>query len=350
MSRRSSLFESISRKSSRTNSEKSEREKEVDSGVEHGSQLESNGEGDVEKDFPNESFKSFKSFDDHPVTESDLKNIVKFYADDRIKNMLSDPSILSSSFGKRAEAKEERLALKFIRGKHNHVSKAVDSFVATARWRVENDVDNALSWGFEKIELAKELYPHSWHGWDKKGRPVYIERLGMLNVKKLAKEVNVEQYARYHILHWEYANQVLFKKATESSGRPVDEIVSILDLKGVGTTLMHPTCGEFFKQIMKIDDEYYPESGVMFIVNVPWIFSAIWSIVGIFVGSRAREKVRIVRGKNVKDELIKFIDAKYLPDFLGGTSKWREAEEESHYIQLCLKKDGNGQDILPNNK
>ena len=55
----------------------------------------------------------------------------------------------------------------------------------------------------------------------------------------------------------------------------------------------------------------------MFIVNAPFIFSAIWAIVKGFIDEKTRKKINIIGGKYQK-KLLAAVDAENLPVWLGG--------------------------------
>lgn len=45
----------------------------------------------------------------------------------------------------------------------------------------------------------KDIYPHGYHGTDKLGRPVYIERIGKLDINKLFTITTEERIIRHYI-------------------------------------------------------------------------------------------------------------------------------------------------------
>jgi hypothetical protein len=58
--------------------------------------------------------------------------------------------------------------------------------------------------------------------------------------------------------------------------------------------------------------------GNMLIVNSPYFFSGVWSMIKTFLDERTRGKIRIM-SNGWKPVLLEYCDADTLPDFLGGT-------------------------------
>lgn len=75
------------------------------------------------------------------------------------------------------------------------------------------------------------------------------------------------------------------------------------------------------KTVAGITSDNYPENmGTMFVVNAPFLFYGIWSVIKGFLDERTTNKVKII-GSSYQKELLLMIDADKLPDFLGGKCK-----------------------------
>jgi hypothetical protein len=62
----------------------------------------------------------------------------------------------------------------------------------------------------------------------------------------------------------------------------------------------------------------YPETmGKFFIVNAPWTFSTVWTLVKPWLDEVTVKKIEISRDGNVKG-LLQYIDEENLPKELGG--------------------------------
>ena len=73
-------------------------------------------------------------------------------------------------------------------------------FTACMEWRNNEGIDTILEdFVFEEADACQQIYPHGYHGVDKLGRPVYIERFGILNIPKLFEATTRERFLRHQI-------------------------------------------------------------------------------------------------------------------------------------------------------
>ena len=86
---------------------------------------------------------------------------------------------------------------------------------------------------FEEFEEVQRHYPHGYHGVDRQGRPVYIERLGMIEPSKLMNVTTVERFLKYHIQGFEKAFAEKFPACSIAAMRHIDTTTTILDVHGV---------------------------------------------------------------------------------------------------------------------
>ena len=75
---------------------------------------------------------------------------------------------------------------RFLRARKWDLAAAEEMFLEAENWRKENKVDELYAtFTFPEKKAVSELYPKFYHKADVDGRPVYIEQLGNLNIKKL---------------------------------------------------------------------------------------------------------------------------------------------------------------------
>jgi hypothetical protein len=187
------------------------------------------------------------------------------------------------------------------------------------QWRVEYNVAEILRFPFPEVNDVKLYYPHGFHKTDRLGRPIYIERLGALNVDRLWEVTTYERMERYFVREYERLLHYRFAAASEAAGRRIENTLTILDLGGASTKLMSKKNYSLVQKISKIAQDYYPEIlGNMFIVNTPFLFKGGYAVIKPWLDKKTKEKIS-VQGSGFAKKLLELADPADLPEFLGGT-------------------------------
>jgi hypothetical protein len=156
--------------------------------------------------------------------------------------------------------------------------------------------------------------------YDKKGRPIYFERTGAINMAELVATFTPEQLVRRHIWYMEMQIARMRKSPLgiwNGGTERVEQMTHILDLKGLS---MNPSMSivHVFKECTRIDQTYYPERmGKSLIIGAPALFYGIWSMVTPLLDPVTKEKITIF-GSDYEDTLLELIDADQLPVEYGG--------------------------------
>ena len=170
----------------------------------------------------------------------------------------------------------------------------------------------------EHLIEIKKLYPHGYHRTDKLGRPIYIELYDKTDVNGLFKLTTEDKMVKYYIKQYERQVKYIFPACSAVVKRPVEQSCTILDANGIGIFSLAGPIKGFVKLASDIGQDYYPEMlGKMTIINVGFLFRAIWSMVKSFIDAKTQSKISLLKSDYQK-ELLNLIDADKLPKFLGG--------------------------------
>lgn len=107
---------------------------------------------------------------------------------------------------------------------------------------------------------------------------------------------------------------------SRKAGHLLETSCTIMDAKGVGLTSVSSVYS-YLQRASGVSQDNYPERlGRMYIINAPWGFSGVWSVVKKFLDPVTVEKIHIL-GSGYKSELLQQIPAENLPATVGGSCK-----------------------------
>ncbi|KAL0891725.1 hypothetical protein Bca101_015708 [Brassica carinata] len=214
---------------------------------------------------------------------------------------------------------DHHMMLRFLRSRKFDIEMAKQMWADMLNWRKDYGADTIVEdFDFEEIDEVVKYYPQGYHGVDKEGRPIYIERLGLVDATKLMKVTTIDRYLKYHVKEFEKTFNVKFPACSIAAKRPIDQSTIILDVQGVGPSSFNKAARDLLQRIQKIDNDNYPETlNRLFITNAGIVFRTMWKAIKPFLDPKTTAKIHLLSSKE-QSKLLEIIDANELPEFLGG--------------------------------
>lgn len=217
---------------------------------------------------------------------------------------------------------EDSSLARFLIARGFNVEKAHEMYVNTMNWRKENQVDDILeNFRFDEKDEVMRIFPHYYHKLDKKGHPIFFQRLDCQDFGALLQVTNVDRLVRYHIQIWERVIKQMFPAASEAAGRQIFTVTVVVDLKDarLADFFKYKELRDLLKRMTLIDQDNYPEQmGSMMVINTPLLFRTIWKVLKRWMDKRTQEKI-IVLGTKFREHLFELCPTDSIPAHFGGS-------------------------------
>lgn len=148
--------------------------------------------------------------------------------------------------------------LRFLRARDFNVEKAREMLSQSLIWRKKHGVDK-IQTDYQMPPVVKEFFPGGWHHHDKEDRPLFILRLGQMDVKGIIKSAGEEGLTRLTLSICEEGLR-LTEEAAHKLNRPISTWCLLLDLEGLNMRHLWRPGMKALLHIIEICEANYPET------------------------------------------------------------------------------------------
>jgi hypothetical protein len=196
---------------------------------------------------------------------------------------------------------DDIVVYRYLKGWKFDVPTTITQMNNMLAWRAENKMDLVRQQAakmevkdFPYQDLLMQCYPkNDFHGYDKKGQPVSVERIGKLDLALFLKLFTLETI--FENFKYIFEKRALLQEEASARSGKLIRFCRILDLEGVGRQHLNPSGISMLKSILGQGTSNYPETlGTMFIVNAPWAFSSIWAWISPMLKESTQKKIHVL--------------------------------------------------------
>ncbi|KAJ8042971.1 SEC14-like protein 2 [Holothuria leucospilota] len=217
------------------------------------------------------------------------------------------------------EKHTDHYLLRFLRARNFNLKKSEEMIRKCIDWRIKNKMstfiqDNPLP------EAIDKYWPRGQSGVDKEGNLIEITNIGSVDPRGVIYSLKSSEREKVFI----YLIEIMYynaKKNSEKQGRYIEGLTIILDVDGLGPSILWKPFISLFNEMMVVMEQYYPETVKrVFITRPPAMFPLAYSLVKPFLHEDTKKKVKVLKSSsNWQATLLKYIDADQLPKHWGGT-------------------------------
>lgn len=198
----------------------------------------------------------------------------------------------------------------------------VDELVRTFDYKEKPQVFEYYPQYYHKTDKARcdtKLLATQWLTWGlQDGRPLYIEQLGNIDLKKMYQITTGDRMLQNLVVEYEKMADPRLPACSRKAGQLLETSCTIMDLKGVGISSA-PSVYGYLQQASAISQNYYPERlGKLYIINAPWGFSSVFAVVKRFLDPVTVEKIHVL-GSGYQSQLLEQVPKENLPKRFGGS-------------------------------
>lgn len=248
-------------------------------------------------------------------------------------------SQLQTEFARDPALNTDWTLLRFLRARKFDKQKTLEMLKKTIKFRAEKNMDRIAQIDKEKIAHIASFFRTFHYTIDRFGRPVIIDMIGASKVNEALQVFEMRDIQDYLIQTYERMIRIEFPICSSVVKRRVDRTFLIFDIAGLGLgKVLQGKFREFLNFSTALGQDHYPEVlGRLFVINAPFIISAVFKIVNSWLDEKTQRKISVVYNVGTK-KLAEDIPLERLPLCLGGQNPapladaqnpWKAATEES---------------------
>ena len=106
-------------------------------------------------------------------------------------------------------------------------------------YRNENGLDNIIyGYEFKYNDVLAPIYPRGYCGVDKVGRPIYIERSGLIQAQKVQDALPEEELMRGYYQSYEVLQKQIFYSCSFMKQQQIIHIFNVIDLTNFSVSML----------------------------------------------------------------------------------------------------------------
>ncbi|KAI8838578.1 CRAL-TRIO domain-containing protein [Chytriomyces cf. hyalinus JEL632] len=213
----------------------------------------------------------------------------------------------------------DALLVRFLKARNCNVELAKTMFINWREWYAREGVDDIVAnFAFHEHADLRKIYPKSAHKTDKQGRLLLFEQFGKLDATEFFQITTLDRISKLEIREAEKLELYRFAACSKAAGKVVDKVVVVMDVKDYPFMQFYRIQG-LISIIANINSNYHPETlGQVLVINAPYLFSAVWSVIVNIIPADTASKCRIL-GSDYQAALLEIISPENLPAMYGGT-------------------------------
>jgi len=210
----------------------------------------------------------------------------------------------------------DALCHKFLRARQRDVSKAADMFLNNLYFRETYGVDDLIrQTPMPFNDLYESILAHNIHRPDKEGRPIYLQRTGLINPSDFVTRVDEELLVLGH-MHFMERCMIAMEQSSIANHKRVETLITAIDTKGL--YLGHSKMVKMFKTTTGCDQWFYPETlGAFYMLNAPSLLPTVYGLIKPLLDPVTQEKIHLLSGRSMNVILDK-LGAQHVPKEYGG--------------------------------